>query len=91
VLAAREQAAGRLDAALEHWRQTVALQPTEAEYQRRLVRCLLAAGRQAEAETALQKMVVRFGDDPLLREEVEKSPLSKQPVAQPAPGAGDGD
>jgi O-antigen ligase len=91
VLATREQAAGRLDAALEHWRQAVALEPTEAEYQRRLVRCLLVAGRHAEAEAAFQEMVVRFGDDPRLREEVEKPRPSEQPVPQPAPGAGDGD
>jgi len=91
VLATREQSAGHLDAALEHWRQAVALQPTEAEYQRRLVRCLLAAGRHAEAEAAFQEMVARFGDDPRLREEVEKSRPSEQPVPQPAPGARNGD
>jgi tetratricopeptide (TPR) repeat protein len=89
VLATKEQAAGRLDAALEHWRRAVALGPTQVEYHRGLIHCLLAGGRQAEAEAALREMVARFGDDPRLREEVEKSrPAERGP--QPAPGAGGG-
>jgi tetratricopeptide (TPR) repeat protein len=90
MLATSEQARGRLDVAVGRWRQAVGLDLAKAEYHLGLVRCLLAAGRQAEAEAAFQEMVVRFGDDPRLREKVEKSRSAEQ-GPQPAPGAGDGD
>jgi len=90
MLATREQGGGRLEVALGHWRQAVGLDPTKAEYHLGLIRCLLASGRKAEAQAALQEMVARFGDDPRLREQAEKLRPQLQPEPEPALGGKEG-
>jgi len=87
IVATKEQAAGRLAAAANCWREAVRGDPAKAEYDLELVRCLMEAGRKEEAEAALGEMARRFGDDPRLREQVEGLRSKLREAPQPAPGA----